>query len=73
MLWENMGIVGFRIDIGTTDDSRASLQLLPEEGGGLLLTLDKTILFLFQNLLEQSLATTDWNLPGMIMDKNALH
>ncbi len=67
------GILAFRINSGTTEDGRANLQLLPEDGGGLHLTLDKTMLFLIHNLLEQGLATADWNLPGLSMTTEALH
>lgn len=60
-LGEN-GVLGFRINAGKTDAGVLSLQLLPEQGEGLSLALDKSLLYLLMNLLEQGLATTDWNL-----------
>ena len=56
------GIVGYRINAGTDADARFNLQLLPEVGEGLNLVLDRSMLFMFYNLLEQALLHAEWNL-----------
>ncbi len=60
-LGEN-GVLGYRINAGRNADAKTNLQLLPENGDGLNLVLDKSMLFMFYNLLEQALVHAEWNL-----------
>lgn len=71
-LGEN-GVLGYRINAGKNTDSRVNLQLLPEAGEGLNLLLDKSMLFMFYNLLEQALAQAEWNLPLPQAHKEPVH
>lgn len=71
-LGEN-GVVGYRINAGTNADARFNLQLLPEEGEGLNLALDKSMLFMFYNLLEQALLHAEWNLQLPQSHKQPVH
>jgi hypothetical protein len=67
------GIVGFRISASTNADARISLRLLPEKGEGLNLNLDKSLLFMFYNLLEQALLKAEWNLQLPQSHKDLVH
>jgi hypothetical protein len=60
-LGEN-GVVAFRINTGKTEAGAVNLQLLPEEGQGLNIVLNKSMLYMLYNLLEQGLGQTDWNM-----------
>ena len=71
-LGEN-GVLGYRINAGKNTDSRVNLQLLPETGEGLNLTLDKSMLFMFYNLLEQALVHAEWNLVLPQAHKEPVH
>jgi hypothetical protein len=71
-LGEN-GVLGYRINAGKNADSRVNLQLLPEAGEGLNLVLDKSMLFMFYNLLEQALVHAEWNLPLPHAHKEPVH
>lgn len=65
------GVLGFRIQAGRREDGLLQLQLSPENGEGLSLTLDQSLLYLLSNLLEQGLSQTDWRLvehaPGALL------
>jgi hypothetical protein len=66
------GVLGYRINVSKPKGGTVNLQLLPESGQGLNLNLDEATITLFSNLIEQSLAQTDWQLgspsvaPGMM-------
>lgn len=67
------GVLGFRINAGKADAGGLNLQLLPEQGEGLSLVLDKSMLYMLMNLLEQGLAATDWNLHLPLSANQAVH
>jgi hypothetical protein len=71
-LGEN-GVLGYRINTGKNADARVNLQLLPEAGEGLNLMLDKSMLFMFYNLLEQALVHAEWNLVLPHAHKEPIH
>jgi hypothetical protein len=71
-LGEN-GVLGYRITAGSNVDTRFNLQLLPEEGEGLQLALDKSMLYMFYNLLEQALIHAEWNLHLPQLHKQRVH
>lgn len=58
------GILAYKINYKTTADTQMLLELLPETGKGLTLNLNKSLLFMFYNLLTQACAGTDWQLAG---------
>ena len=67
------GVLGYRINAGKNADARTALQLLPETGEGLNLNLDKAMLFMFYNLLDQALVHAEWNLVLPQAHKEAVH
>lgn len=67
------GVLGFRINAGKSDAGALNLQLLPEQGEGISVVLDKSMLYMLMNLLEQGLAATDWNLPLPLSINQAVH
>ena len=67
------GVLGFRINAGKTDADVLNLQLLPEQGEGISLALDKSMLYMLMNLLEQGLASTDWNLHLSLSVNQPVH
>lgn len=56
------GILGFGIKTNMTEDKILNLQLLPENGQGITLNLNDALLYMFHNLLSQSLASANWNM-----------
>ncbi|MES2624895.1 MAG: hypothetical protein V4628_06430 [Pseudomonadota bacterium] len=67
------GVVGYRINAGQNADARFNLQLLPEAGEGLNFVLDKSMLFMFYNLLEQALSQAEWNLALPQAHREPIH
>jgi hypothetical protein len=66
------GILAVRMQAAAAADGRLGLQVLPEAGQGVTLNLDKTLLYLFYNLLTQGIDQAQWNLfsaddqPGQV-------
>jgi hypothetical protein len=60
------GVLGYRINISQGEPGTTTVQLLPQSGQGLTLSLGRSMLFMFYNLIEQGLLQTNWNLvlPG---------
>ncbi|MES2606145.1 MAG: hypothetical protein V4603_14515 [Pseudomonadota bacterium] len=56
------GVLAFRINANRQDDGTLTLQLLPEQGQGLNLQLNRSLLYMLYNLLEQGLAQAHWNI-----------
>lgn len=67
------GILGFRINANRRPDGVLNLQLLPETGQGLNLDLNRSMLFMLYNLLEQGLASADWALYLPQQHKEPVH
>lgn len=67
------GILGFRINANRQDDGSLTLQLLPEQGQGLNLHLNRSLLFMLYNLLEQGLAQAHWNIHLSHSHKDPVH
>lgn len=55
------GILGFGIKTNTSEDKILRLQLLPENGQGLTLNLNDSLMYMFHNLLSQGIVRADWN------------
>lgn len=58
------GILATRIKAGPGGDGRLSLRILPEDEQGVTLNLDKTLLYLFYNLVTQGIDQAQWTLPS---------
>lgn len=56
------GVLATRINYRTDADGRWNLQLLPEQGQGLNLDLNRTLLYLLYTVLEHGVAQTEWRL-----------
>lgn len=70
-LGEN-GILAYRINAGEAEGNM-KLQLLPEDGQGLNLSLDKPMLYMLHSLLEQGLSGADWNLRDQGLEPENVH
>ncbi len=57
------GILAYKINYKSTADSVLALEILPENGKGVNLNLNKSLLFMFYNLLTQACSQTEWRLP----------
>jgi hypothetical protein len=55
------GVLGFGIKTNITEDKILNLQLLPENGQGITLNLNDSLIYMFHNLLSQGIARADWN------------
>ena len=58
------GVLAFRINAGAPGGGRFTLEILPEQGQGVTLNLNKTLLYLFYNVLTQGIHQAQWNLAG---------
>jgi hypothetical protein len=56
------GILAFRVNAGPVTGDSFALELLPEQGQGVTLNLNRTLLYLFYNLVTQGVAQAQWNL-----------
>jgi len=55
------GMLAFGIKTNVGKDNILNLQLLPENGQGMTLNLNDSLLYMFHNLLSQGIARADWN------------
>lgn len=55
------GMLAFGIKTNVGKDKILNLQLLPENGQGMTLKLNDSLLYMFHNLLSQGIARADWN------------
>jgi len=60
-LGEN-GVLAFRINKGDARNGNISLELSPEDGRGITLNLNKTLIYMFNNILMQGVQQAGWNL-----------
>jgi len=67
------GILAYRINLNKRDNGVLGLQLLPEEGKGLNLNMEQSMVYMLFNLLEQALNHTNWNLTPPQAAANLLH
>jgi hypothetical protein len=67
------GILGYRISTNRKANGVLNLQLLPSEGSGLNFDLNRTMLFMFYNLLEQGLVGAEWNVHLPQTHKEPVH
>ncbi|MCZ6802347.1 MAG: hypothetical protein O7D86_00015 [Proteobacteria bacterium] len=56
------GMLAFGIKTNVGKDKILNLQLLPENGQGMTLNLNDSLLYMFHNLLSQGIARADWNI-----------
>ena len=56
------GIIACRLNAGTNEQGERSIQILPEQGQGVTLNLNKALLYLFYNVLTQGIGQADWRI-----------
>ena len=54
------GVLGFGIKTNISEDKILSLQLIPENGQGITLNLNDSLIYMFHNLLSQGIARAGW-------------
>lgn len=57
------GFLAYAVKTGTGPDQNLNLEILPEEGNGVTLNLNKSLLFMVYNLLSQGINQAAWYLP----------
>ena len=57
------GILAYKINYKVAANANMMLEILPENGRGITLNLNKSLLFMFYNLLTQACSQADWRLP----------
>lgn len=67
------GVLGFRINISHSEPAITNVQLLPQQGQGITLTLGRSMLFMFYNLVEQALLQANWGLVLPEVRKQTVH
>jgi hypothetical protein len=55
------GVLGFGIKTNISEDKILHLQLIPQNGQGITLNLNDSLIYMFHNLLSQGIARADWN------------
>lgn len=56
------GFVACRVKAARAADDNLALELLPEQGQGVTMNLNQSLLFMFYNLLSQGIGRADWSL-----------
>lgn len=56
------GFLAYKINYKLQKNETLGLEILPEKGQGVTLNLNKSLLFMFYNLLTQGCATSSWRL-----------
>ena len=56
------GVLAFRINARNTDEGNLALELLPEQGKGITLNLNKSLLYMLHNILTQGVTKANWAL-----------
>ena len=71
-LGEN-GVLAFRINARNKEDGNLALELLPEEGQGINLNLNKALLYMVHNVLTQGITQANWALQTEKSMSNKVH
>jgi len=56
------GVLAYRINAGNNKDGNLQLEISPEKGQGITVNLNKSLLYMFHNLLSQGIDQTGWGL-----------
>ena len=67
------GVLAFRINTHNTDEGILSLELLPEEGKGITLNLNKPLLYMLHNILTQGITQANWGLQSEAVQSMKIH
>ena len=58
------GILAFKINAGNTEDGNLQLEIAPEEGKGITVNLNDSLMYMFSNLLTQGVEQAGWNISN---------
>jgi hypothetical protein len=58
------GVLAYRINSDLARNGNLVLQLLPDKGEGVTLNLNKSLLFMFYNMITQGAAQAEWHLES---------
>lgn len=67
------GFLACKINYKSTEEGVLALEILPEKGKGINLNLNKTLLFMFYNLLAQGCSQSGWNLMENSPSEKNIH
>jgi hypothetical protein len=67
------GILAVKINFKRNPEDNLILELLPENGKGIVLNLNKTLLFMFYNLLSQGWDSSSWGLQDQARSDSKVH
>lgn len=67
------GILAFRISAGLSEEGELQLEMAPEKGQGISLSLSKTLLYMFKNILQQGIDRAGWNMFNKNTASNKIH
>ena len=67
------GVLGFRINTGVSGEGVLRLELLPEQGQGISVNLNKTLLYMLHNLITQGIDQAGWNLLNHAPESKNVH
>ena len=67
------GVLACRINLNRLQDGNVRLDMAPEVGQGLSLNLNRSLIYMFENLLIQGIAQAGWNLAGDQQPSGQVH
>ena len=67
------GVLRFRINTGMAGEGVMRLELLPEQGQGISLNLNKTLLYMLHNLIVQGIDQAGWQLLSPARESMHVH
>lgn len=67
------GVLAFRINTRTSEEGVLMLELLPEEGKGFTMNMNKALLYMFHNILTQGITQAKWGLKTEQSPSNKVH
>jgi hypothetical protein len=67
------GVLAFRINSRNSEDGNLALELLPEQGQGITLNLNKSMLYMFHNVLTQGVTQAAWGLQTEKTESMKVH
>ncbi len=68
-----IGVLAFKINVSTAKNGQLNIQILPEEGEGVMFTLNDSMLYMFHSLLIQGISISAWNLQEQVPSQMELH
>ena len=67
------GVLAFRLNAGKAQDGSLNLELSPEKGKGITINLNKTLLYMFYNILTQGMDQSGWRLINNDISSMKIH